>query len=156
MLHKWHVFRVALTLGVPLPQAILHDMSKFRPCEWFGYARYLVHWRKHHHQENCFDLYDRPEEIEFARNHHYKRNPHHYEYWVVHKPSQDPPLYALRIPERYVREMVADWIGAGRAQGYPDTRAWYAKHKDKLLLHPKTRLLVEHVLDEAHHKGLIK
>ena len=45
-----------------------------------------------------------------------------------------------------VMEMVCDWQGAGRAQGVAqwwDVRPWYEANKDKILLHKRTRQLVE-------------
>ncbi len=51
---------------------------------------------------------------------------------------------ALEMPHRYVYEMVADWIGAGKAiSGKNDVKAWYEKHREVMVLHPKTRDLVE-------------
>jgi len=34
--------------------------------------------------------------------------------------------------------MVADWIGAGAAQGKADPKGWYAKNGDKMVLDPGT------------------
>lgn len=54
---------------------------------------------------------------------------------------------ALEMPDRYRREMVADWRGTGRAiSGKDDTASWYAKNRDKIILHPRTREWVEHQL----------
>lgn len=50
----------------------------------------------------------------------------------------------LPMPDRYRREMLADWIGAGRAYlGNPDTCAWYLENRAKLILHPETRAWLE-------------
>lgn len=43
------------------------------------------------------------------------------------------------MSELYMREMLADWRGAGKAQGKPDTVAWYRDNRDKMKLHPDTR-----------------
>ena len=53
---------------------------------------------------------------------------------------------AMPMPDRYCREMLADWRGAGRAYGNPDTREWYLAHKDDIILHPDTRERVEREL----------
>ena len=56
------------------------------------------------------------------------------------------------MPEKYAREMVADWAGAGRAiTGKWETLEWYKKNQEKILLHPETRSLVESIL-----RGLTK
>jgi len=41
-------------------------------------------------------------------------------------------------------EMLCDWIGAGKAQGFGNNTAkWYLENKDKMKLHPITREWVE-------------
>lgn len=50
------------------------------------------------------------------------------------------------MPRRYVSEMVADWMGAGRALGKPDTQAWYTANRDRMILHQDTRRDVEMLL----------
>ena len=47
------------------------------------------------------------------------------------------------MPVRYVTEMLCDWIGAGLAQGSPDTLRWYQTRGYRLPLHPITRAIVE-------------
>ena len=51
------------------------------------------------------------------------------------------------MPERYIREMIADWRGAGRAYGNPNTVAWYNQNKDKQIMHADTRKRVEELLN---------
>jgi hypothetical protein len=50
---------------------------------------------------------------------------------------------ALPMPDRYRREMLADWKGAGLAMGKPNTREWYLANRQKMILHPDTRAWVE-------------
>ena len=52
---------------------------------------------------------------------------------------------ALEMPDRYRREMLADWRGAGRAilGKSADTKAWYEKQKRFIILHPETRKWIE-------------
>lgn len=57
---------------------------------------------------------------------------------------------ALPMPEIYVREMVADWMGAGRAiHGHWEIQEWYDKNRQMIVLHPQTRTLVESILAEV-------
>jgi len=44
--------------------------------------------------------------------------------------------------------MLADWRGAGKAQGAPDITLWYEAHGHKMQLHPDTRRWVEGMLAE--------
>jgi hypothetical protein len=51
------------------------------------------------------------------------------------------------MPEVLVREMLADWMGAGKAQGVGwDVRPWYEKNIGRMRLHPRTQALVEHLI----------
>lgn len=59
-------------------------------------------------------------------------------------------LVALEIPDKYCTEMLADWVGAGRAiHGKNEVREWYAKNANKMILHPDTRARVEMMIKEA-------
>lgn len=53
----------------------------------------------------------------------------------------------MEIPEGFVREMVADWMGAGRAiTGKWEVGSWYSKNQEKIELHPSSRALVERII----------
>jgi hypothetical protein len=83
---------------------------------------------------------------------HQHRNPHHWQHWVLREDSGATKV--LQMPDHFVREMVADWMGAGRAiTGKWEVEAWYEKNKHQILLHPVTRGRVE-VLIAAWGKGL--
>ena len=79
--------------------------------------------------------------FDFAWLLHQKRGRHHWQWWVL--PEDEGRLKVLEMPDPYRREMLADWIGAGKAQGHPDVVAWYRKHRDKMMLHPETRRWIE-------------
>ena len=145
--HKWHVFVACRSLNVPLWQAISHDWTKFLPCEWFPYVQRF--YGAAPLQGSTSDAFAR------AWNHHQKANAHHWQYWVLITDSDASRVRALSIPPRYTREMVADWIGAGRAQGKPDVAAWYAANAAKMVLHADTRALAERLLGEAQQRRLI-
>lgn len=136
MRHKWYVLREALKLGIAPHQAILHDWSKFLPSEWSPYARafYAPDGSGQYH----------PEEFTEAWNYHQKRNPHHWQYWMITWDRGETEC--LPMPDKYRREMLADWRGAGMALGKPDTKAWYLANKDKMHLHPETRAWIEQQL----------
>ena len=147
--HKWHVFYAGVALGVPLWQLLIHDASKFSRAEWGPYVRRFFGGRG-----SQIDKDADPVEFHMAWRHHWTRNPHHWEYWLP-EPVCEPQQGPLPIPERYAREMVADWYGAGMAQGKPDVAGWYAQHGDKKLLHADTRALVERLIGDAKRRKLI-
>lgn len=135
--HKYFVFKAGLSLGVPIHRLVIHDWSKFTPFEWIAY----VH--------NFYDKQPRSkvvkEEFNRAFLHHIHHNKHHWQYWVLRLEYGEPKI--LRIPPMYAREMVADWMGAGRAiTGKWDIEEWYRKYKDDMVLHPETRILVENLI----------
>lgn len=77
--------------------------------------------------------------------HHLHANPHHHQHWVLREDSGVTKV--LQMPEHFVREMVADWAGAGRAiTGKWEVADWYAKNGDKMLLHPATAEAVNRIM----------
>lgn len=77
--------------------------------------------------------------------HHQHHNPHHWQHWVLREDSG--ATFALDMPVPLIREMVADWMGAGRAiTGRWEAGEWYIKNHEKMVLHPDTRRSVEILL----------
>lgn len=147
MRHKWFVFRACSVTGAPLWRAIIHDWSKFLPCEWTPYVRSFYNPDGTKRDWKTLTPEDKVA-FNAAWNHHQKANKHHWQYWLLTNDSDDPKHKALPMPEKYVREMIADWMGAGRAiTGRWEAREWYDKNKDKILLEPVTRECVELIFD---------
>lgn len=146
-----------MALRVPLMQALLHDWTKFFPPEHAPYVEFFYVYGTTQ-QARIGPIRDVPgfqERIVQARDHHQFKNPHHWQHWLTDEHTNGTgEAYALPMPERFVREMVADWTGAGRAQGYPDTVAWYQKNKHEIVVHPDTQRSIERLLDEAVRKGI--
>lgn len=119
-------------LGIPW-LGVIHDLSKFSRDEFCVYAKRFY---GPHRGENT---------LEWKRCwlHHQNTNKHHPEYWEMRGRLGSE---VLPIPDRYRKEMLADWRGAGRAYGNPDTAAWYKENRDKIVLHPETRMWVEEQL----------
>lgn len=141
LLHKWFVLLAGLRLGVPLWQLLSHDWSKWRCHEWRPYVTHFYDggaWR-----DRTIAL----AEVTAAQQMHVIANPHHWQYWR-----------GREMPQRYVREMLADWEGAYRTKRIPRVArwlgeppplpppAWYATHCGALHLHPHTRAMVELLL----------
>lgn len=79
--------------------------------------------------------------------HHIHYNPHHWQHWVLSQDDGD--VKCLEMPANFAREMVADWVGAGVAQGKTDKTSvlvWYEKNKESIKLHNQTRELVESLI----------
>lgn len=161
--HKWFVFVESCKLGIPLA-GLTHDLSKFRPSEWFPYVETFYGTAK----RNCHDCVRSmgnlcgvngsgivfgwvaaPQCKDFSHNQyalawlkHQHRNPHHWQYWILTQDEDKPVI--LEMPMRYRKEMLADWRGAGKAQGFGDnTKAWYETHKHDIVLGLFTREWIE-------------
>ena len=144
--HKWFVFVAGLKLDVPLWRLITHDLSKFLPCEL------------PHYQRQFFGKKDDPEGFIRCWIHHQNHNDHHWEYWIPrtgHNRCEPPyPDYSpVPMPESAVREMIADWMGAGRAyEGKwptPEKWEWLDKNLDRIKkrLHQETVSLVDEIIE---------
>lgn len=141
--HKWFVFFECLKVGVPLWAAIIHDWQKFTQVEFKTYAiNFFGPWKKDDRPQWLVDEFER------AWLHHLHYGPHHWDYWLTC--DDDKKYKALEMPDRYWREMVADWRGAGQAiTGKDDTAKWYISKRNDIMLHPKTRAQIEHELGIA-------
>jgi hypothetical protein len=169
--HKYFVFVAGRKTGAPLWQLIIHDWSKFLPSEFIPYARKFhgptpnfgwLRARFHGRPNDEQNLKDWKAQLDLAFNvawlKHQHRNPHHWQHWLlaedtrskrleVPQTSGSPRAFALPIPERYIREMVADWMGAGRAiTGRWEVREWYEKNRVNLVLEQQTQWRVEELL----------
>ena len=139
--HKLYVFLACQETDASMWRGLIHDWSKFLPSEWFAYVKtfYAPDGTKRFQENDAF---------QFAWNLHQKKQPHHWQFWTLLK--DNGKVLSLEMPEGYVREMVADWIGAGRViTGKREVKAWYEKSKEKMHLHPKTRALVEQILSQV-------
>jgi hypothetical protein len=135
--HKYFVIKAGLIVHAPLYRLLVHDMSKFLPVEWFAYKENFQGPKRNTTNER----------FRLAWLKHIHRNAHHWEHWCKFyygSGGGNIKLRAFKMPESYVREMVADWLAAGRAiHGHYCAMAWYAEHKYKILLHHETRHQVE-------------
>lgn len=135
--HKWFVGRECFKQGLYW-QGLIHDWSKFGPAEWSAYANFFT-------PDEGADKNELRAGFLKGWNHHIHHNPHHWQYWCTQKDTGGRHLFEM--PEKYAREMVADWRGASLAMfGVDDTRDWYLKRKQHILLHANTRTLVEQLL----------
>ena len=134
--HKYFVFLAGRDLGLGCWQLLIHDLSKFTAVELPAYGR------------SFFGDKGDPDGFARAWLHHQNVNPHHWEYWMPrtgHVQSGPKPPAPLEMPEKYVREMIADWLGASRGYtGSWDMTDWLAKHLPRIEtnLHPTTARLV--------------
>ena len=146
--HKWFVFLECCKIGM-IWRGLVHDLSKFRLSEFIPYAKFFYEIKE---LKDKSGYYYKPtdmgnEAFNYAWFLHQKRNKHHWQWWTL--PGDEGGLKILEMPEKYINEMVCDWIGARRAQRNSTTcLEWYDKNKNRIKLHPKTRELLEHKLKQ--------
>jgi hypothetical protein len=137
--HKFWVIVAGRKLGVSLWRCFTHDLSKFRPSEFFPYADYFYGGPYKPRSEMGI------REFDAAWLKHQHRNPHHWQHWLLRE--DDGPAKPIDMPRKYAKEMVADWMGAGRAiTGKWGISEWYAKNKYHIILSEGTQEIVNYYL----------
>ena len=132
--HKKFVYQEGRKLGLGRWALIVHDWQKFSLAEWTPYVlSFYGPWEYKDRPPTLVKLFDR------AWLHHIHCGPHHYQYWILNQDDVDNVL--LDIPDRYRREMLADWRGAGLAiSGKDATKKWYGERRVRFAqtIHPDT------------------
>lgn len=110
--HKWFVLVAGYYLELPIWRIILHDWTKFRPDEFFVFAKYKAN--KAIDKESLF----------LARDKHFRRNDHHWQHWK----KDDMPLNAIK-------EMFANWLAKYRAKNgaWPKTKEEWRQFSNECL-----------------------
>ena len=121
-----------------------HDASKYSEEEYDAYDAYFYGGNKSHKVMEDFD---------YAWLHHIHNNPHHWQYWVLINDDEKDGTKALEMPVEYVIEMICDWWSfSWRSGNLYEIFNWYDEHKDRIIMHEKTRKLVEEILDKIRVK----
>ena len=79
------------------------------------------------------------------------RNKHHYEYWIDYSLRTGRALAGMKMPVRYVAEMMMDRIAASRiykGDAYDERQplCYYEQGKEAYVIHEETRELLEYLL----------
>lgn len=144
--HKWFVFLECCKRGL-VWQGIFHDISKFLPDEWFPYVNHF--YSKGYSIKRGSDStgYYKPTnsgdpKFDKAWLLHKNRNKHHWQYWSLME-DDNIKIKTFEMDRTAMIECLCDWKGAGRAQGTPNTKAWYEAHKHLIQFGPNTRKWIE-------------
>ena len=133
-------------------QGLTHDLSKFSWAEFRIGAKYFMDDQSPHNGERAEYGYST------AWLHHKGRNKHHLEYWLDYDVRGDHRIAGMRMPEKYVAEMVADRIAASKIykkEKYTDASPleYYMQKRDYHILHPQTKALLEQLLNMLAEQG---
>lgn len=141
--HKYYVFIECCKLGIPL-RGILHDLSKFRISEFIPYMNFF-------YGEKVNNKKKWNEKFSVAWLHHIHRNKHHWQYWLLN--NDDGSIKIKEMPLKHRKEMLADWIGAGKAiHGKNNICEWYASQAYIIKLGKKTKKWIEEKI-KLYKKG---
>lgn len=141
--HKWYVLRAGRKLPkkyrVSWYRLLIHDWSKFTLSEAPYYGRHFFG------DKGNFSKW------QDAWLHHIHKNPHHWQYWIF----QDGKYHEM--PKKFANEMVADWMGAGRAYaGSWDMSGWLVNNLNKIQIHENTREYVYEILKELGYEKVVE
>jgi len=159
VIHKYHVFVECAKQGIPL-QGVFHDWHKFLPSEFIPYYRHFHGDIKRGRDESGY--YKATDSGDFNFDYawllHISRSRHHWQFWILpcDEDSTGSPtaMKVYEMPLKYRKEMLADWIGAGKAQGTKGVQFWWEKNKHKMIFGPQTRAWLQHEVDKIiEHAG---
>lgn len=139
--HVAYVQEAGRRLGLDLAA---HDRSKLSVAEFPYYARQF-HGDK-----------GDPDGFAAAWLHHLHCNEHHPQHWFMPwgYTSSAVDGGCLKMPKRYLREMVADWQGASRVYtGSWDIEGWLLDNLGKIRLHTATWAALAATLTEVGYDG---
>ena len=86
------------------------------------------------------------------------RNKHHYEYWIDYGTGVERGMQGMKIPNRYMVEMICDRIAAAKnynGSNYTDASPWeyYERGREYAILHKESRELLEKLLLMLKEQG---
>lgn len=155
--HKLMVMKHCFRIGLYW-QGLTHDLSKYSPREFLPGCKYYQGFRSPNNAEREDKGYSS------AWLHHKGRNRHHYEYWLDYSLETDKVIAGMKMPNRYVAEMMMDRMAAskiykGKDYTQHEPLAYYLRGRDTCmqkgvdLIHPETRELLEFLLWLLDRKG---
>ena len=151
--HKMLVMKHCCKVGL-YKQAILHDLSKYSWTEFRTGVRYFQGNESPNNAER--------EALGWSSAwlHHKGRNRHHLEYWIDYSADKSQGFVGLKMPVKYVVEMFCDRMAASKnyqKEAYRDDsplRYYEAgKYRYGVLFHPKSKMLLEHLLEKLANEG---
>ena len=137
--HKANVISPMMQMGLPITQALGHDLDKYNPKKFGPYRDWFEGDKgiKGSKDPKVYATW------RSAVNRHYKDNMHHW-----NKRGLSPS----KVPLRYKMEQVADWYSVGKtnskAKVFPSFSKWYKARRLKLPIEK----MVRHEIDLALNK----
>lgn len=148
--HRHLVMRLCFRMGI-IKQGLLHDLSKYSLTEFINSSKYYVGT----HSPTISERKDKGYSDIWI--HHKGRNKHHYEYWFDYSIEHNKYM-PIKIPIKYVKEMVCDRIAASKVylkDKYTSSSAleYFERTNDQNEMHPETRDLLKSWLELVSKYG---
>jgi len=153
--HKIYVLKTCFKAGL-YKQGIFHDMSKYSPIEFFSGVKY--------YQGGQRSPISREKEVNgFSPGwlHHKSKNKHHFEYWIDYEKNPHNGLIGIKMPKKYVAEMVIDRISASKnylGEKYKEDEPlkYWLNGKDFYVIDKDSEFLTEYLLIMLKEEGEAK
>ena len=150
--HKIIVLKTCFKAGL-YKQGLLHDLSKYSFIEFGRGVKY--------YQGGKRSPINKEKEVNgYALGwlHHKGRNRHHFEYWIDYKPNPHEGIMGVKMPKKYVAEMVIDRISASKNYlngNYKEDEPlkYWLKGKDFYIIDEDSKKLTEYLLIMLRDKG---
>ena len=131
-------------------QGLTHDLSKYSPTEFWESVKY------YQGTSSPILACKKDKGYSMAWFHHLGRNKHHWEYWVEFR--DDGSEYYVKMPMNYLKEMLCDWLSAGKTYNRSTWQSHYPlqyfmKHESYYKLHPETKAFALKVLHMFAERG---
>ena len=138
--HKFWVYYYGRKYGVNIWQLLTHDLSKFHPTEFLESIKWYQGYKS--------PILVIKKELGWSKAwlHHKSHNKHHSDYWLD---IIDGKLVPIKMPYKYVMEMLVDWLAAGRTYNgsdftFEDEKRWWEELKRKKpRIHKQTIILID-------------
>mgnify|MGYP000383921731 FL=1 len=149
--HKILVMQECFRVGL-YRQGLLHDLSKYGWTEFRVGCRYYQGTRSPNNAEREDKGYST------AWLHHKGRNLHHFEYWIDYSINPGGKLVGMKMPKKYVAEMVIDRISASKnylKEQYNDgsALAYYLNGRHMMLIDDEADYLARYLLTMLDMRG---
>ena len=136
--HKWWVFYYACKLGIPF-RGFMHDWSKFSPIEFLESVKY------YQGSSSPIPACKEANGYSLAWQHHKGHNPHHYEYGIDNIDNGGTPI---KMPYKYVLELVADYLAAGKTYQkenftFKSEYEWWKSQRQLRNMHEDTKMFLD-------------
>ena len=138
MTHKfWVIFFMWQAAGKLIWRALLHDISKFEKSEFRGFAQVTIQLK--HTTFNSKEYKDNLELIKPMVEKHYKRNPHHPQFY-------EDQIMGMNLYD--LIEMFCDWKSSVKRHADGDIRKSIDINKDRFNMGEVTAKILHNTIDK--------